>query len=125
MRDGTSTRLLPICSLRFAVMPAAVKIGKKNTVGIRLSVQSIFPDVKFAAAMKSGGAWWIQLRCHQPNIFCRLGDTPITKSLDKSAQFRAFWVIVRCGYDVFQLRLDIFKELRVASAKFIEAIIIL
>ncbi|MCA0207425.1 MAG: hypothetical protein LCH74_00020 [Proteobacteria bacterium] len=56
MRDGTSTRLLPICSPRCAVMPAAVKIGKKNTVGIRLSVQSIFPDLKFRQPQRNQGA---------------------------------------------------------------------
>jgi len=37
-------------------MPAAVKIGKKNTVGIRLSVQSIFPDLKFRQPQRNQGA---------------------------------------------------------------------
>src|SRR3546814_12407703 len=54
MRDGTSTRLLPFCSLRFAVMPTAVKIGKQNAAEICLSIQSIFPDVNRSEERRVG-----------------------------------------------------------------------
>jgi len=57
MRDGTSTRLLPICSPRCAVMPMADKIGKQNTVEICLSIRSISLNVKISAAATNQGAF--------------------------------------------------------------------
>lgn len=57
MRDGTSTRLLPICSPRCAVMPMADKIGKQNTVEVCLSIRSISPNVTISAAATNQGAF--------------------------------------------------------------------